>query len=304
MKNRMINRHSASMILKSVILVLLFTVPGFIQAQVDTFYKVANRPVKNTFESVWLIDHQTLEVPIKGTFEMDFQHRFGTWDKGYEDLYGLFAASNIRIGFDYVPVPRLMVGFGITKYNQLWDFYGKYALLKQGKEDGPFLSLTYYVNAAIDTRSEEKKDFAESSDRWSYFHQVMIGRKISDKFSLQLSGNLSWFNFKEPMMDAEGVPLGTDQNMQISASAIARYKLSSVFGLIVEYDQPITDQEFFDPESNYSVGLELVTSAHAFQFFVGNYQGLVPQYNHTYNPNSWGDNQILVGFNITRLWNF
>jgi hypothetical protein len=72
----------------------------------------------------------------------------------------------------------------------------------------------------------------------------MIGRKISDNFSLQLSGNLSWFNYKEPMMDDEGVPLGTDQNMQISASAIARYKLSSVFGLIVEYDSRLQTRNF------------------------------------------------------------
>jgi hypothetical protein len=84
MKYRLINRDDASMLLKSLILVLLFSSPGFIRAQVDSVYKVAKRPVKNTFESIWLIDHQTLEVPIKGTFEMDFQHRFGTWDRGYE----------------------------------------------------------------------------------------------------------------------------------------------------------------------------------------------------------------------------
>ena len=35
------------------------------------------RPVKNMFESIWLIDQQTAIVPFKGTFEWDFQHRFG-----------------------------------------------------------------------------------------------------------------------------------------------------------------------------------------------------------------------------------
>ncbi|HYJ64515.1 MAG TPA: DUF5777 family beta-barrel protein, partial [Parafilimonas sp.] len=49
----------------------------------------AAKPVKNTFESIWILDNQTVMVPIKKTFELDFMHRFGTWDGGYQDLYGL-----------------------------------------------------------------------------------------------------------------------------------------------------------------------------------------------------------------------
>src|SRR5215212_6219228 len=49
------------------------------------------KPVKNTFGSIWLIDNQTVMVPIKKTFEMDIMHRFGTIDNGYKDFYGFFA---------------------------------------------------------------------------------------------------------------------------------------------------------------------------------------------------------------------
>src|SRR5512138_1524418 len=73
------------------------------------------KPVKNTFQSVWLIDNQTVLVPVKGTFEMDIMHRFGTVDKGYEDFWGFFAPSNIRLGFSYVPINKLNVGVGVTK---------------------------------------------------------------------------------------------------------------------------------------------------------------------------------------------
>ncbi|MEO7264291.1 MAG: DUF5777 family beta-barrel protein, partial [Ferruginibacter sp.] len=65
------------------------------------------KPVKNTFESVWIIDNQTILVPVKGTFEMDIMHRFGTVKKGYEDFWGFFAPSNIRLGFSYVPINKL-----------------------------------------------------------------------------------------------------------------------------------------------------------------------------------------------------
>ena len=117
----------------------------------------------------------------------------------------------------------------------------------------------------------------------------MVARKFSDKFSLQLSGNLSWFNFKEHHTDGEGLDIGQDSKAFFSASAIARYKVSNALAIIAEYDQPITDQEFFDPESNLSFGLELTTSAHAFQVFAGNYHNIIPQSNNFFNENDIRD---------------
>jgi|WetSurMetagenome_2_1015567.scaffolds.fasta_scaffold238203_1 hypothetical protein len=273
------------------------------EAMDSTATVTEKKPVKKTFESSLLMNANTIMVPYKNSFQMDFSHRFGTWEDGYEHFYGIFNPSNIRIGFDFVPVNKLMVGFGFSNQNNLWDGYAKYALLQQKTNGGTAISLTYYVNAAVDTREKENTNFLESSDRWSFFNQIMIARKFSDAFSLQLSGNLSWFNYS-PVYDAEGVYLGRNNNATFSAGALARYKISKVFSLTAEYDLPITDQVFFDPEPNLSFGFEVTTSAHSFQVFVGNYQSLIPQYNHALNTNSFGDNQILIGFNLTRLWSF
>ena len=60
--------------------------------------------VGNTFESIWLIDNQTVHVPLRRTFEFDILHRFGTIKNGYSDFLGLYAPSNIRIGFGYTPI--------------------------------------------------------------------------------------------------------------------------------------------------------------------------------------------------------
>src|SRR6185436_7080888 len=103
------------------------------------------KPVKNTFQSVWISDNQTVMVPVKGTMEMDIMHRFGTWNKGYEDFGGLFAPSNIRIGVSYVPINKLNVGIGFTKTTAavipkasvssvsgpLWDGNLKYSIITQ-----------------------------------------------------------------------------------------------------------------------------------------------------------------------------
>src|SRR4051812_31765731 len=90
----------------------------------------AARPVKNTFQSVWIIDNQTVMVPVKKTLEVDIMHRFGTINS-FDDLWGLFAPSNIRFGVNYAPINNLFLGMGLTKNHMLWDGNAKYALLKQ-----------------------------------------------------------------------------------------------------------------------------------------------------------------------------
>src|SRR5678815_2087100 len=101
-----------------------------------------NKPVKNTFNSIWLSDNQAVMVPIKGTFEFDLQHRFGLVNSGEQDFLGFFAPANIRLGFEYVPLDKLMVGFGITKTNLTWDLNAKYAIFKQMQNGGMPVSVT------------------------------------------------------------------------------------------------------------------------------------------------------------------
>jgi hypothetical protein len=148
------------------------------------------KPVKETFESTLLIDNQTVMVPIKGTFEMDFQHRFGVVKNGYEDFFGLFASSNIRLAASYSPIDKLFVGLGLDKYKMMWDASVKYSLLQQmtGGDEKMSLknspvSVTYYGDMAIDTRNSSF--FVHFSDRLTYFHQIIIARKFNDKFSAQ-----------------------------------------------------------------------------------------------------------------------
>src|SRR5688572_30961218 len=139
----------------SVFFLLLMQGFSLLAQDADTVV-VKSKPVKNTFESIFIIDNQTVMVPYKNRFEFDIQHRFGLVENGYQDFWGLFAPSNIRLVFGYVPIDRLMVGFGLTKQNLTWDFNAKYAILKQMTSDGSPVSITYYGNAAMDTRKKEQ----------------------------------------------------------------------------------------------------------------------------------------------------
>ena len=260
------------------------------------------KPVKNTFESVWIIDNQTVMVPIKGTFEMDFQHRFGVVKNGYDDFFGLFASSNIRLGANYSPIDKLSVGVGLTKYNMMWDFNAKYAIIEQMTNDRWPVSVTYYGNMAIDTRPAD--NFLNFSDRLTFFNQLIIARKINEKFSAQVAPSLSHTNTVNGYYSEPG-KVSPERNHDHFAIALSgRYKLKESMSVLVNYDQPITKHKSGNPHPNLSLGMELNTSAHAFQFFFGNYYNLSPQQNNMYNKNDFTEGEFLIGFNITRLWNY
>ena len=189
-----INKTKGWLMIPVLIMSCLLLIFDKAQAQDSTATKeqpqapVKPKPVKNTFQSIWLSDNQTILVPIKGTMEMDIQHRFGTWNNGYQDFWGLFAPSNIRIGISYVPINKLMVGIGFTKTTAavipkstistvsgpLWDGSLKYSIITQTKSRYP-VSVTYYVNASYNTKKDPNHDiYRYYSDRIAYFHQIII----------------------------------------------------------------------------------------------------------------------------------
>jgi hypothetical protein len=259
------------------------------------------KPVKNTFESVWLMDNQTVMVPIKGTLEMDIQHRFGTVDNGKKDIFGLFAPSNIRLGLSYAPINKLFVGAGLTKERMQVDLNAKYALLQQTPGKIP-VSVSYFGNIVIDARN--KSNFRYGVHRLSYFNQLIIARKVTEKFSAQVAPNFSWYNNVEAYVDSKGDIQKKMNNGHLAVSVLGRYKISDKTAIIVGYDQPLTEHRTNNPDPNICFGFEITTSSHAFQVFAGNYYGIVPQSNNVFNQNDYRKGQFLIGFNITRLWNF
>jgi len=252
------------------------------------------RPVRAPFESALLLDGQTIIVPTKNTLEFDIQHRFGTMKNKGKDLFGIYAPSNIRLGLTFTPIENLAIGFGSTKDDMLQDFSIKYAILKQTRSWSIPLSLTYFGNAVVDTGEDDRYD--RNVQRWSYHHELMIATKINSKLSIQLTPSYSHYNGVDTLYT----------NDMLAVSLAGRYKLTPQMSIIAGYSLQLQDHDApdFDLQPNLCFGIEISTSSHAFQIFAGNFSALVPQRNLMYNENSFGDGEILVGFNITRLWNF
>lgn len=264
--------------------------------------KKKDKPVRAPFESGILIDNQTVYMPVQKTLEFIIEHRFGTMDNGMTDLYGIYAPSNIRLGMNYSLRDNVMIGFGTTKDKKLQDFRIKWNILQQTRKNTIPVSISLFGDFAIDGRSDDI--FGTNykfSNRYSYFAQLIISRKISPAISIQFSPSFSHVNAVDSAYEHD----------RIALSFSGRARISPQSSIIFNYDLPLdikslyeTLEPIFTPKPNLGIGWEISTSTHAFQLFIGTARSLVPQYNIMYNANDWTDGGLVIGFNITRLWSF
>jgi hypothetical protein len=278
--------------IKIFIILFIFPLIGIAQ-EVDTLQveKVVEKVERPAFESATLIDNQTNVLFNKNTLDVQMQHRFGLIDET-NSLAGIYGdGANIRIALSYAILDRVTIGFGTTKNNRLQDFNWKVALLRQTRSNSMPFSVSYYGNFTIDARPEST--FNQVQDRYSYFNQLIIAKKFGQALSLQIAPSISHYNAVESDM----------KNDMISIAFGGRAKISPQTSIIFDYSQPITDF-VSDPKPGISLGAEFATSGHSFQIFVTNYDGIVQQKNYMMNQNDFFNGDILLGFNITRRYNF
>ena len=296
--------------------VMLMLLPTQAQAQDEAATPVEekeNRPTKYSFEAGQLIESQTFMVLPKKTLEFLIQHRFGNVNSYGFDMMGLYATSNIRFALNYGLFKNAQIGVGANKFSitnkkPSVDLNYKYALLRQTETNSMPLSVTYYGNTQLDIRSEKTLFGNEYSfnHRFSYFNQLIIGRKISKAISLQVSADHAYFN----QIDTVSTPELKHLNFGIGFAG--RYKFSSQGSVIFEYALPLTVPKYDIEEvqkkigvkPNLSLGFEFSTGGHAIQFFVTTYNALSPQGNLMYSTNDFTKQDVLIGFNLTRNWGF
>jgi hypothetical protein len=285
--------------MKKICIIFIFTLilsPIFAQEETQAPEK-SSAPVRNTFSTELLIENQTVATPYKGGLQMQIQHRFSTIET-IHNLYGIYGSANTRIGLNYGITDRLMVGAGTTKDYALQDIRWKYLILQQTEDNRMPVSLSYYGNIVADLRAEE--NFGPSEDfkqmhRLSYFTQLIVARKFSEKISAQIAPSFIYMNTVKRYSDSTGY-----KNLNFGLHAGARANLFGNHSLILEYDQLLTKQdtgeEMKQPKPNLAFGWEIGTATHSFQVFASNYNLILDQYNLLYSTTS---RDYLFGFNIT-----
>ncbi len=308
---RNILSHYSSAFLKKVLLlaVVVSAASANLMAQDSTAATVpagkTKSYVKNTFSGNYLIDDQTVMVPVKKTFGFFIGHHFGLVNEGISNFFGVFEQANMQFSLTYVPVKDLQLGFGFGNYNMEVNGNAKYALLKQTKDGSMPVSVTYFGLAAMNTQKASTANYiVNTSDRFSYFNQILIARKINDKLSVQVGIAITHFNNVAGYYDSAGKIQSQMENNNWTFCAGGKYQITPGMAIIVNYDQPLTQNPMNNPQPNISFGLEMNTSGHDFQIFAGNYGYALPTDNTVYNQNNYRKGQFVIGFIISRLWNF
>ena len=137
--------------------------------------------------------------------------------------------------------------------------------------------------------------FQSFSHRVVYDLQLVIGRKFSDRFSLQVTP--SWIH-------RNLVPFGQNNDL-ISLGLAARVQVSRTMALLLDMTAPFdsnytTDNGYYMP---LGIGFEFDTGGHVFQVNITNARGMIET---DYIPNTrsnWADGEFRLGFTISRLFN-
>ena len=292
--------------MKKIYLLLAFFSPLLLTAQDDLLSLLGEEKTTNyataSFKTNRVINGHSIENTAAGVLDFKISHRFTQLRQGIYDIFGLDGAS-IRFGFDYGITDRLMIGVGRSSKEKIIDGFAKYKILRQssGVKNMP-LTLSYLIDSQIKTVafSDASRD-NQFSSRLYYTHQLLIGRKFSDRLSLQLMPTLVHRNLTSTP---------EDKNDVMALGIAGRIKLTKRVALNAEYYYVPEGQIATAYVNSLSVGFDIETGGHVFQLHFTNapdmtYKGFI-----TETQEDWvfkgSDGRMLsglrFGFNISRVF--
>lgn len=266
----------------------------------DMLDEIDTDPIKenvlNAFKSTRVINSHSMEMLPFGNLDFRILHRFDYLNSGAENFFGLDNAKTMRLGFDYAFMDNLTVGIGRSSYKKEFDAFIRYRILWQstGKKAMP-ITLIYTAGMVYDGRKEPFLDGTEPTfvRRSSYYHQILIGRKFSEKFTLQIAPMIVHSNYTESDLYPN----------DIFASELGlRYKITNRFAILLDYTIPFNafPANFF--RNPMSLGVDIETGGHVFQLHLANSAGINERAYIKDENGSWIKGDIGFGFNISRLF--
>jgi hypothetical protein len=250
--------------------------------------------IKYAFKSPRVINSHSMEFLNPGTMDFRILHRFGEVDQGYKNFFGLDQAS-MRMGFDFGIFQNLMVGLGRSTYKKELDAFIKYAPIRQSK--GPWSSpvtialVSGMTMDGLPWADPAKQNFFTS--RLAYYFQMIIGRKFSENFTLQVAPTMVHKNLAQ--MEA-------DPNNIYAVEVGGRLKLSKRIAFTWDYSHVVVGM----PDSGYyhplSVGFDIETGGHVFQLHFSNSTGMNERAFITETTGQWGKGKVRFGFNLSRVF--
>jgi hypothetical protein len=247
-----------------------------------------------TFKTTRIINGHSVENPADGVLLFMISHRFGKLNSGAYDFFGLDQAT-IRLGFEYGIGERLSVGIGRSSYQKAYDGFVKYKILRQSSGDRTMpLTMTWFSSMdlfSLKWQDTERKNYFSS--RLSFVHQLLLARKFSDKFSLQVSPTFIHKNL---------VLTEAEDNDTFAMGVGGRLKLTQRVSVNAEYFYLMPGSVADNFVNPLSIGFDIETGGHVFQLHFTNTQPMFERGFITETRGKWTNGDIYFGFNLSRVF--
>lgn len=247
--------------------------------------------VSPAFKAMRIMNLQSTKVAAKGDFYLYVSHRFGTLEDGLSTFFG-FDNANTRIQLVYGLFEGLQVGISRESLRKTYAVSAKMKLKNQS--DTFPVSLVGYATANVNTLvRKDRYPFLTFDDRLSYTTQLLISRRFSNSFSLELA----------PSYVRHNLTLEANQKHDQFAMGIGgRLKISKRMSINMDYAYNFNRADntaFKDP---LTIGVDIETGGHVFQLLFSNAQSTNEPGFLSYAEGDWGDGDIFFGFNIVRVF--
>ncbi len=278
-----------------LISVELSTAQDNLLSLLDSTSKPKKEFVTSSFKSSRVINGQSMEMLGKNVLDVRILHRFGLVNTGAGNFFGLDQAS-MRLGFDYGISRNFTIGVGRSTLGKELDGFLKFRMIQQatGAKGASPVSLLGVVGSTITTaKFPPDAQYTSLTYRMGYFSELIVGRKFSEGFSLQLS---------PVYVHRNKVLSPTDLNDTYALGIGSRLKLSKRVAFVGDYHYLISgiDKDIY--RNPLSLGFDIETGGHVFQLHFSNSAGMNEKAFLTSTTDSWGKGEVRFGFNLSRVF--
>lgn len=263
-----------------------------------------------TFKATRIINMNSTEMTGTGNLQFMVIHHFGElWDKNekgnnFARLFGFngnFAST--YISFDYSPTHWLNLGAAFAGNSNL-EGTAKFKLMRQqtGIHNYP-VSIAWLSTARFTGAKSVAAPNGLEWNKFAYLHQLMIARKFTEKFSLQLTPSIVHNNIIS-------YGYGNKHNV-FSLGLGGRYKIKDKAALTFEYARQLNMYKNVIDKTgeivNYSpnlisIGYDWDTGGHIVQLFISNSSNASNLFQLSTNPVKDNFGQFSLGFNLNRSY--
>ena len=244
-----------------------------------------------SFKALQVVTSQSTKIPSKKEFYFVVSHRFGDVSEGFQNFFGLDQATT-KIGGIYGITDAISLSISRHTYQKTYEVGAKYRILKQSKSQQSLIDIVGYnviaVNSELDKDVYPKLQF---SDRLTYTNQILLSRRFSDDFSLQITPSFVHKNLINDDIESEN-------NFLVGIGG--RYKISKRLSINAEYFNNFNKKDFYI--NPLSLGLDIETGGHVFQLLFSNSQPNTEAGYLTNGLGDWAKGKVYFGFNLYRVF--